>query len=243
MGIHNGELRMPIRTVRQAVLALVATAVLSAAAIASQPIRMLLDGEEMTGPITATLVFALVIVGLAAFALNSVKPLFDFSNLSLQRESSGTTGRRRQAEVSTLSWRAIISQPGVTEALFSGIGFGLFFVFIYRASETAGHWPLVSARLVSVVIFGLVALATATAVLPERGSRKPVVLAGLLDAGAAIAFVLSTRSGLLSVGAVLAALYPVATVVLARVITKERIRRQQMVGLALALVAVAFLAA
>jgi drug/metabolite transporter (DMT)-like permease len=53
--------------------------------------------------------------------------------------------------------------------------------------------------------------------------------------------VMSTRTGLLSVGAVLAALYPVVTVLLARIITKERIRRQQMAGLGLALCAVGLL--
>lgn len=243
MGIHDGELRMPLRTVRQAVLALVATAVLSAAAIASRPIRALLDGEEMTGPITANLVFALVIVGLAAFALNSVKSLFDFSNLSLMQPLGATEGSADRSRGSVVSWRAIVRQPGVPEALLSGIGFGLFFVFIYRSSEVAGHWPLLSARAISVVMFGLIALATTTTMLPERGSRRPVLLAGVLDAAAAVFFVMSTRIGLLSVGAVLAALYPVATVVLARVITKERIRREQMAGLVLALVAVGLLAA
>jgi uncharacterized membrane protein len=200
-----------------------------------------------------------MIVGCAAAALNSVKSLFDFSNLigpiransrSVRHEAqvSADALAADSAEVRTLrpqaslSWRAIVAQPGVTEALFSGVGFGLFFVFIYRTGESAGQWPLISARLVSVVMFALVALATTTTLLPERGSRRPVVLAGFLDAAAAIFFVMSTRVGLLSVGAVLAALYPVATVVLARVIAKERIRRQQMAGLVLALVAVGLLA-
>jgi uncharacterized membrane protein len=227
--------------------------VLSAAAIASQPIGQLLDGAEYTGAVTAQLVFSLVIIGLAAFALNNVKPLFDFSDLTRRRvpaeesdaaaAAPGAAGQEATASApSTLSWRAIFGQPGVTEALFSGVGFGLFFVFIYRASELAGHWPLVSARGVSVVMFTLIALASTGAMLPERGSRIPVVLAGLLDAAAAIFFVMSTRAGLLSVGAVLAALYPVVTVLLARIITKEKIRRQQMLGLGLALCAVGLLA-
>jgi drug/metabolite transporter (DMT)-like permease len=255
-GLHNGELRMSLRTVRQAVLALVATAVLSAAAIASQPIGQLLDGAEYTGAVTAQLVFSLVIIGLAAFALNNVKPLFDFSDLTRRRvpvEESVAAATAPGAAVqdgaalaqsasSALSWRAIVGQPGVTEALFSGVGFGLFFVFISRASEIAGYWPLVSARGVSVVMFTLIALASSGAMLPERGSRMPVVLAGLLDAAAVIFFVMSTRVGLLSVGVVLAALYPVVTVLLARIITKEKIRPQQMLGVGLALCAVGLLA-
>jgi drug/metabolite transporter (DMT)-like permease len=250
VGIHNGELRMSLRTVRQAVLALVATAVLSAAAIAARPIDQLLRGEEYSGAIAAQLVFALVIVGLAAFALNNVKPLFDFSDLARRTEPSLAAGEATTEAApasnsdgaSALSWRAIVRRPGVTEALFSGVGFGLFFVFISRSNEIAGPWPLVSARAVSVMMFTLIALAASTALLPEGRSRMPLVLAGLLDAAAAVFFVMSTRTGLLSVGAALAALYPVVTVLLARIITKERIRPQQMAGLGLALCAVGLLA-
>ncbi len=136
---------------------------------------------------------------------------------------------------------SILQRPGVVEALLSGIGFGLFFVFIARTSEAAGHWPLVSARFISVVIFSAVAIMTMTAVVPDRASRPPVVVAGLLDAAAAVCFVLATRSGLLSVGAVLASLYPAVTVLLARVIAQERIARQQLVGLALAGAAITLL--
>lgn len=191
--------------------------------------------------------FALVIIGLAAFALNNVKSLFDFYGLARRKApatSSADTTALPATEsdgTSTLSWGAIIRQPGVTEALFAGVGFGLFFVFITRASDVAGHWPLVSARAVPIVMFTLLALASSAALLPERGSRMTVVLAGLLDAAAAVFFVMSARIGLLSVGAALAALYPVVTVLLARIITKKRIRRHQLVGMGLALCAIGLL--
>lgn len=238
-GIHDGELRMPLRTVRQAVLALVTTAVLSAAAIASRPIDQLLDGEEYTGTIAAQLVFSLVVVGLAAFALNNVKPLFDFSDLTRRRDPSAVRGEPSNA---ALSWKAIVGQPGVADALIAGLGFGLFFVFISRASEDAGQWPLVSARAVSVVMMVLIAVAGSTRLLPERGSRLPVALAGLLDAAAAVCFVLAVRNGLLSAAAMLAALFPIVIVVLLRVSAKERIGRVQVVGLGLACCAIGLLA-
>ena len=140
------------------------------------------------------------------------------------------------------SLAALLRQPGVVDALFSGIGFGLFFVFIARASEEAGHWPLVGARGISALMFTVIALVTTTAVLPERRARRGVIVAGLLDAGAAVCFVLATQSGLLSVGAVLASLYPAATVLLARFVDDERISRVQMGGLVLAGAAVSLLA-
>ena len=137
---------------------------------------------------------------------------------------------------------ALLGRPGVVDALFSGIGFGLFFVFIARASEDAGHWPLVGARMISALMFAVIALVTTTAVLPERRARRGVVVAGLLDAGAAVCFVVATQSGLLSVGAVLASLYPAATVLLARFVDHERISRVQAGGLVLAGAAVSLLA-
>ncbi len=138
--------------------------------------------------------------------------------------------------------RSIVARPGVVDALLSGVGFGLFFVFIARTAESAGHWPLVGARGISVVMFVVASLLSRGAILPEKGSRTAVVLAGALDAAAALCFVLSTRDGVLSVGAVLASLYPAVTIVLARVVSKERIVGRQLVGLALAAVAVSLLA-
>lgn len=138
--------------------------------------------------------------------------------------------------------RSILRRPGIIDALLSGVGFGLFFVFIARTSSTAGQWPLASARGISAAMFFVGALMARGAVLPEKGSRRAVVLAGVLDAIAAVFFVLSTRAGLLSVGAVLASLYPAATIVLARFISHERIGRRQVLGLMLAGIAVSLLA-
>lgn len=138
--------------------------------------------------------------------------------------------------------RSVLGRPGIIDALLSGVGFGLFFVFIARTAETAGQWPLASARGISAAMFFVGALVARGAVLPEKGSRKAVVLAGALDAMAAVFFVLAARAGLLSVGAVLASLYPAATIVLARFISQERISRRQIYGLVLAGLAVSLLA-
>ena len=133
--------------------------------------------------------------------------------------------------------------PGVPDAVLSGIGFGAFYVLLARTGEQAGNWPLVSARFTSVVLFGAAALLSRGPVLPVRGTRGAVLAAGVLDAAAAVLFVAATRTGLLSVSAVLSSMYPGVTVLLARVITKERCTKVQVAGLGVAGVAIALLAA
>ena len=68
-----------------------------------------------------------------------------------------------------------------------------------------------------------------------------IVLAGALDMGANIAFLLATRAGMLSISAAVAALYPAPTVILAWVILREKVTAARLVGLALALAGVALI--
>ena len=64
----------------------------------------------------------------------------------------------------------------------------------------------------------------------------------VLDAAANAGVLLGVRIGDLSVGAVLTAMYPAGTIILAAVVLKERIARLQYLGIALAIVAAAMLA-
>ena len=76
------------------------------------------------------------------------------------------------------------------------------------------------------------------------GRRDLPLLAavGLGDLGANVAFAFASRGGLLSVVAVLASLYPVITVLLARQFQAERLRPIQVVGVVGTLGGVALLA-
>jgi drug/metabolite transporter (DMT)-like permease len=66
--------------------------------------------------------------------------------------------------------------------------------------------------------------------------------AGVLDSVANLLFLLAARSGDLTVVAVITALYPAGTVLLARGVLAERIHRGQLVGLGTAVAAVSLLA-
>ena len=129
---------------------------------------------------------------------------------------------------------AQLSRPGVSDALLSGLGFGGFYILVNETSESAGLWPMVAARAVSVVMFATGAVMRSSAVLPARGSWIAVVIAGLFDALAAVTFLAATRSGQLSIVAMLSSLYPAVTVLLARVTFKEVLVRRQVLGLGLA---------
>ena len=59
-----------------------------------------------------------------------------------------------------------------------------------------------------------------------------------LSSAAIVGFLLATQRGLLAVSAVLASLYPAATVVLASVVLREPVHRPQALGLGLCAVTV-----
>jgi drug/metabolite transporter (DMT)-like permease len=124
-------------------------------------------------------------------------------------------------------------------ALAAGLGFGLYFVALDLTSDSAGLWPVVSGRVASVTLFGLIALASTAARVGDGRARRgalPAMLAacGLLDAWANALFLLATHHGMLTLVAVIGALYPASTVMLARVVLGERLGRPQLAGMLLA---------
>jgi drug/metabolite transporter (DMT)-like permease len=132
---------------------------------------------------------------------------------------------------------------GVRFALAAGLGFGLFFVALSHVGEDSGLWPLVAARVASVTVVGALALVgTVPRAFPRPGARALTVAAGALDAAANVLYLLAVRDGLLSVVSVLAALYPVSTVVLARVVLHERFATVQRIGIAIAVPAAILMA-
>ncbi len=70
-----------------------------------------------------------------------------------------------------------------------------------------------------------------------------LLLMGVLDLGGNGLYALATRHGLLSIVAVAASQYPLVTVLLARAVLHERVRRIQELGIVAAVVGVALIAA
>lgn len=124
----------------------------------------------------------------------------------------------------------------------SGLGFGLFFVALDATPADSGLWPLLAAKAASVTVFGALVLAYRTE-SSRTGSRyRLIVLSGGMDMVSNILFLLATRTGALSVSAVLVSLYTVVVVVLARLVLRERLTWLQAASVALALTASALMA-
>lgn len=127
---------------------------------------------------------------------------------------------------------------GLIPAIVAGTGFGLFFVLIDRTHSEAGLWPLAAARLVSVAVLLLLALAGRRAVRVPLLLLPVVALVGVGDMAANALFLAATHVGELAVTGVLASLYPASTVLLAQLVLRERLVRVQVAGLGAAAVAV-----
>lgn len=127
-------------------------------------------------------------------------------------------------------------------ALTAGTGFGVFFVLLEQAGAEAGLWPLVSARVAALALFAVTALAVGRSLVPTRVALPMVLATGVLDMAANVLYLLAIREGLLSLVAVIVALYPAITVLLARLMLGERLQPAQCWGLAASALSVTLIA-
>ncbi|MFE6690154.1 EamA family transporter [Streptomyces sp. NPDC057743] len=134
------------------------------------------------------------------------------------------------------------SRPALLLAFGAGAAIALQLVCLHQAPSDSGVAPLIVGRAVSSAV-----TLTAAGLMRRRlGAERPAyavsATAGVLDSLANLLFLLAARSGDLTVVAVITALYPAGTVLLARGVLAERIHRGQLIGLGTAAVAVSLLA-
>jgi drug/metabolite transporter (DMT)-like permease len=134
-------------------------------------------------------------------------------------------------------------------AMIAGTGIGLAVVSLARSPQDSGIGPIIVMRTTAFVLLGVIVLfsvlrKSATAEIKQQGPKLWVLVAsaGVLDATANIFFTLASRTGSLTVTGVLTALYPLGTILLARLVLKEKVALVQKIGIALTLVASLMLA-
>lgn len=176
----------------------------------------LIGGERVGAPGVAG-------IGLAVAAVVLVSAAPDTA-------ASDSTGTRRPSR------RALIF------ALGAGAAIAIQLVCLHGAPFDSGLAPLLAGRATSSILL----LVAAGAWRRRLGVGRPRVRlaagAGILDALANLAFLVAARHGELAVVAVVVALYPAATVILARTVLAERLHRVQLAGLGVAGAAVVLLA-
>ncbi len=135
---------------------------------------------------------------------------------------------------------------GARPVLLAGlaaVGFGIGLFAIDRGARVSLLHTLWGMRLTSMLGYAVVAVAARSlGGVPRRW--MPVLLAvGLGDLAANALFGAASSMGLVSIAAVLGSLYPVVTILLARRVLHERLRRVQLAGVGLALAGIVALAA
>tara|TARA_B100001741_G_scaffold69864_1_gene55935 strand:- start:2113 stop:2943 length:831 start_codon:yes stop_codon:yes gene_type:complete len=130
-----------------------------------------------------------------------------------------------------------LSSAVIYEAILAGIGFGLFFALLSETNTESAPWPIVAGRTSAAVLLLIVAVINKSAILPT-GSWATLFGCAACDTAANVAFLFALRYEQLGSVAVLASLYPAATVLLARVVLHEHLTKRRMAGLGLALGAV-----
>ncbi len=122
--------------------------------------------------------------------------------------------------------------------IFSGIGFGAYFVLIHEASQTLVLGPMIIARtsgtiaVIGYFLFQKESLRTKAKIFPI------IILSSIFDVAGNLFYILAGQIGRLDMSAVLSSLYPGMTVFLAWLILKEKLQKSQWIGIILALIAI-----
>jgi drug/metabolite transporter (DMT)-like permease len=131
---------------------------------------------------------------------------------------------------------------GLFMAALSGIGFAGFFICIDRTGDSSALWSAVHSRFASLFVVGVIVLFRRGRGGLRRADATLALFAGCLDVTGTALFIRAEQTGRLDTAVVLSSLYPVITVLLARIILHEQFTRWKMIGIFTALLAVPLIA-
>ncbi|MGA8257977.1 MAG: DMT family transporter [Nocardioides sp.] len=136
-----------------------------------------------------------------------------------------------------------VSTSGLVDGVLAGLGFGTLFAALAQIPEESGFLPLALNQVVGVLVVIAVAIALRQPWVPRTPRAALGLISGLLGATATVLFLLATQTGFLTISAVITSLYPAFTVLLAAIVLREHIHRDQAIGLALCALTVGLVAA
>jgi drug/metabolite transporter (DMT)-like permease len=123
---------------------------------------------------------------------------------------------------------------GVVWGLIAGAAFGLYFISLNQAGSATDAWPLAASGVTALVTITIVAAVARQLKPPPPGTRWLSALTGITAAAGTFTFFLATHRGLLAITAIITSLYPAGTILLARVLSGERLTPVRIAGLGLA---------
>jgi drug/metabolite transporter (DMT)-like permease len=132
---------------------------------------------------------------------------------------------------------------GVWLALLAAAGFGGYFPPMHAAGDADFWWAALLFRITSTSVIVAAAAISRPPLRLGPVDLPLILLVGIGDMAGNLLFAAAASKGLVSVTSVLASLYPVVTIVLARIVLAERIARSQEAGIALTLTGVALISA
>jgi drug/metabolite transporter (DMT)-like permease len=135
------------------------------------------------------------------------------------------------------------NRTSVLLALVAAVGFGTYFVLSDSAADDSILWLLFLGRCAALPLLVGVGLVNRTLRAPVPRDLGLMAAIGAFDLLATGLYAIAMTEGALSIVAVVGALYPVTTVLLARAVLHERLQRVQAVGVVLAFSGVAAIAA
>jgi drug/metabolite transporter (DMT)-like permease len=132
---------------------------------------------------------------------------------------------------------------GAGFGVLSLLGFGFYFVFLHMASTQDFLWPAFLFRVVSTSLVWSAILLTKPSLRGAGGAWLVLAAIGVLDTAGNVLFAGASNHGSVSVTSVLASLYPVVTVLLARYHLREHVHRVQELGIGLTIAGIVLVSA
>lgn len=134
-------------------------------------------------------------------------------------------------------------RSGAEFGLAAGLAIGLFNLLVSQAPSASLFGTLAIVKVSAAVTVALVVVAGRRSWRVSRAALPVAMVVGVLDVAGNSLFVLAAQAGRLDIAATLSSLYPVVTVMLAATLLHERISRPHWLGIALAAIAIALIAA
>ena len=186
---------------------------------------------SVVAPVTAVCSIAVPVV--VAMGLGERPGPLALAGIAVAVASVGLISRHDDPE-------AKVSGPdrSLVIGLGCGVVIGAFFVCLARAGTASGLWPLLIARAASTAALAAAARIAKVTIAVPRKVMPVIVACGAIDMLANALYLIAVREGPLGLVATLASLYPASTVLLARVVLRERLQPVQSIGLACAAAAI-----